>query len=933
LSALAQPPAVARWLLGTFDRRWTPLALFSWDLERTSDDLGFPIRTRTGEGPPPLVADGQFVRGPNVDDFVIQAYLANRGSPLATLSADLELWTQYTSVNPMVLLAVLEANDQLVSQPRWDLTEDDRRILIEETALQLAKDFYEHLYTFGSQAPMAINAQAKAVVQLEDGSAIIMDRHLESGTYAVAAALARHSDLAAFQTLTSSDSPQSFLEVYGAMFPEEDPLSSANSIDPPAAPPSDLLQFPFPQGAIWVFGGPHSWNGDSTPPFSSMDFFLQGGTCAAPPFYYSTGSAGGTSSRPSNYSCWLEISHGGGWTTSYYHLQNTYQGSSIERNESVGSISCAICAGGYATGPHVHWSLKYNGAYVSLEGIQLSGWTVHVGSTAYTSGSLTRSTTTLDPYDSVLNDYHLLHPQQERSLRFYGNGTADLDRVKIRFDDPASTNPGPPADVGATDFTLEWWMKALPGENTAGPIACGWNYNWIHGNTIFDRDRYNQDRTFGVSLVDGKLAFGVTGDRTGVYTLCGESELDDGAWHHVAIQRRRSDGQLWIFVDGQPEASADGPDGDISYPDNGVPGSYCGPAGNQPCTNSDPFLVIGAEKHDVGPAFPSYHGWIDEIRISNTLRYTTGVAVPNGPFVSDSNTLALLHFNEGTGVTVFDVSGFAGGPSHGKLSVGGIPSGPSWSTDNPWAPATPTPTPTNTPTPTATRTPTPTATSTRTPTPTFTASSSPTPTHTPTPTFTPAPTPVFGDVPASHWAHDYIVALYDAGYVAGCSTEPRLYCPDRILNRAESAVFVLRGQYGAISNPPHSPPGSPTFVDVPSSFWGFGWIESLWTDGFTAGCSADPLAYCPEAQHSRAEGSVFFLRVLNGVSYEPPAPVGLFDDVDPGAWYAGWAEAAYNAGLLPACASGPLRFCPDDELDRAWAAYMMVQAKGGLPLP
>ena len=190
----------------------------------------------------------------------------------------------------------------------------------------------------------------------------------------------------------------------------------------------------------------------------------------------------------------------------------------------------------------------------------------------------------------------------------------------------------------------------------------------------------------------------------------------------------------------------------------------------------------------------------------------------------------------------------------------------------------------------------------------------------------------FADVLPTHWAYPEIEAIYQAGYVVGCVADPRQYCPDRILNRAESAVFVLRGQYGAIADPPHSPPGTPTFSDVASSFWGYGWIESLWTDGFTAGCSTDPLQYCPDRQHTRAEGSVFFLRILNGVDYEPPAPTGLFDDVDLGAWYAGWAEAAYNEGLLPACASGPLRFCPEDELDRAWAAYMMVQAKGGLPL-
>ena len=96
---------------------------------------------------------------------------------------------------------------------------------------------------------------------------------------------------------------------------------------------------------------------------------------------------------------------------------------------------------------------------------------------------------------------------------------------------------------------------------------------------------------------------------------------------------------------------------------------------------------------------------------------------------------------------------------------------------------------------------------------------------------------------------------------------------------------------------------------------------------------ADPLIYYPNSPYTRAEGSVFFLRAKNGVGYLPPAPSGIFTDVHIDAWYAGWVEAAYNEGFLPECSQDPLQFCPQDQLDRAWAAYMMVQAKGELSLP
>jgi hypothetical protein len=190
----------------------------------------------------------------------------------------------------------------------------------------------------------------------------------------------------------------------------------------------------------------------------------------------------------------------------------------------------------------------------------------------------------------------------------------------------------------------------------------------------------------------------------------------------------------------------------------------------------------------------------------------------------------------------------------------------------------------------------------------------------------------FQDVPPSYWAYEYIESLFQAGYVAGCSSDPPLYCPDRILTRAESAVFILRGAHGAIASPPTTPPSTPSFADVEPTYWGFGWIESLIAEGYTAGCGTDPLIYCPLRDHTRAEGSVFFLRIKNGITYTPPAPTGLFTDVDPAAWYAGWVEAAYNEGLLPACSTSPLQFCPEGSLDRSWAAYMMVMAKGGLPL-
>jgi hypothetical protein len=350
------------------------------------------------------------------------------------------------------------------------------------------------------------------------------------------------------------------------------------------------------------------------------------------------------------------------------------------------------------------------------------------------------------------------------SLRYYGNGYGDLDRVKVAIDDPTNAEPGPPADVGATDFTLEWWMKVPPGENPAPLPACGADDSWRLGNVLIDRDRFDQNGDYGVSLGGGRIAFGVTGADGTQRTLCGTTSLADGLWHHVAVGRRISDGWLSIYVDGALDAEADGPDGDISYPDAAVPLALCGSNGTSACVN-DPYLVFGAEKHDQEwETYLSFHGWLDEVRLSNTLRYSAQFTRPESPFSTDANTVGLWHFDEGYGNVIHDDS-VPNGPSLGDRNYGGVINGPEWTDDTHWyvPPPTPTPTPspsstatpTGTSTPYATPTATPTATETRTPTTTATHTVTPTGTQTPTVPETPSPpgtpsVPVPGDINGDH---------------------------------------------------------------------------------------------------------------------------------------------------------------------------------------
>jgi hypothetical protein len=224
-------------------------------------------------------------------------------------------------------------------------------------------------------------------------------------------------------------------------------------------------------------------------------------------------------------------------------------------------------------------------------------------------------------------------------------------------------------------------MKANQGDNNSGSCNSG-NDNWITGNIMFDRDIFGGGDfgDYGISLHGRRIAFGVHNGSSGAGICNGTVNLDDGQWHHVAVTRNNSNGELRIFVDGVQRGQGSGPTGNISYRDGRPTG------GNE----DDPFLVIGAEKHDAGSQFPSYDGLIDEVRLSNIIRYTGNFTRPSAPFTSDGNTVALYHFDEGpagdcpTNKVIVDSSGASGGPSNGFCRFGGsAPAGPVYMTDIP----------------------------------------------------------------------------------------------------------------------------------------------------------------------------------------------------------------------------------------------------------
>jgi hypothetical protein len=73
-----------------------------------------------------------------------------------------------------------------------------------------------------------------------------------------------------------------------------------------------------------------------------------------------------------------------------------------------------------------------------------------------------------------------------------------------------------------------------------------------------------------------------------------------------------------------------------------------------------------------------YQGLLDEIRISNVLRYVAGFSPPETVFPPDENTLALVHLDEGLGKAARNASPMGGGMGDGFLLYGGSAAGPEW---------------------------------------------------------------------------------------------------------------------------------------------------------------------------------------------------------------------------------------------------------------
>ena len=113
------------------------------------------------------------------------------------------------------------------------------------------------------------------------------------------------------------------------------------------------------------------------------------------------------------------------------------------------------------------------------------------------------------------------------------------------------------------------------------------------------------------------------------------------------------------------------------------------------------------------------------------------------------------------------------------------------------------------------------------------------------------------------------------------------------------------------------------FLDVPQADPFHAYVEKIFRDGMTAGCSGGN--YCRNAAVSRAQMAVFLLKSKLGAAHVPPACAGIFGDVPCPSLFADWVEELYALGVTGGCSTSPLLYCPSQPVTRAQMAVVPPQ--------
>lgn len=212
------------------------------------------------------------------------------------------------------------------------------------------------------------------------------------------------------------------------------------------------------------------------------------------------------------------------------------------------------------------------------------------------------------------------------SVTAYGNAQVDTAQSKFGgasayFDGTGDYLIGTGVTLSnSDDFTWECWYRhsSLPASSDRYTLGfCG---------------GYIQINNLGSGNIDYSVA--TENDSGGMYyERFNLNSTTDNVWHHVAFVKNGTN--LYCFQNGTACSSA------------ATSGTHTSSHGWQGTESNEYIGRLGASStYDMS-------GWIDEVRLSNTARYTSNFTPSASAFTNDENTVYLLHMDGSDGSTTF----------------------------------------------------------------------------------------------------------------------------------------------------------------------------------------------------------------------------------------------------------------------------------------
>lgn len=384
------------------------------DLLEVGQVLIIPPSMPSGVSPDyKIIPDSELVFGPGSAVFDISGFINFRSGYVSTYYEEVDgvnlsgagiisRVALENSINPRLLLAVLEYQSGWVTQPH----PAENTITF---PLGYADQYRQGLYRQLSWAANNLNRgyylwkiNAIPGFVLTDSSIFTPPATINAGTAAIQYLFGLLYPAGAWQNALSENGVfNTYQTLFGYPFDATiDPL-----LPPGLSQPE--MQLPFETGVVWSFtGGPHAAWGDGSA-WASLDFAPPGNAlgCVSSDAWV-TAVADGLVVRSASGVVILDLDGDGfeqtGWSVLYLHIETrdrVLAGTQLHAGERIGHPSCE---GGISNGTHVHLARRYNGEWISADGslpFILDGW-VSQGTGIEYDGYLIKNGQVVEAWDS-----------------------------------------------------------------------------------------------------------------------------------------------------------------------------------------------------------------------------------------------------------------------------------------------------------------------------------------------------------------------------------------------------------------------------------------------------------------------------------------------------------------------------------------------------